>query len=198
MRPIRRSPYRCRAAALGHVGVELLAVLGPLQLLDEVAEVAGFLVELAALFLEALELAAAIIVESRIAGAGEAAEAGGAAGSEEVILGTAEGVIQEGLGLVVFRISTHFPHQIGQRERPDEDEAQDDAGDLQTAAGLAPAAAVSALVPGPRVRARIPGGGGRIRHREGSYVNANNINMRIDFGAFKRAYLLRKIGLAAP
>ena len=55
MRPIRRSvgPLPV-AAALGHVGVELLAVLGPLQLLDEVAEGAGLLVELAALFLEAL------------------------------------------------------------------------------------------------------------------------------------------------
>src|SRR5688572_33082913 len=102
---------RAIATALGHVGVELLAVLGPLQFLDEVAEVAGFLVELAALFLEALDLAAAVIVEGRVAGAGKAAEAGCTAG-RKIIPCPAEGVAEEGLGLVVFRISTHFPHQI--------------------------------------------------------------------------------------
>src|SRR5262245_21530899 len=55
-------------AAPGHEGVELLAVLGALELFDELGEAAGLLLEAATLLLEPLKLAPATLVEGEVAG----------------------------------------------------------------------------------------------------------------------------------
>src|SRR4051794_573130 len=72
-----------RVAAAGHEGVELLAVLGALQLLDEGRELLGLVVEAAALRFQPLQLAPAIIVEGGVAGAREAKRRGRAAQARE-------------------------------------------------------------------------------------------------------------------
>src|SRR3954468_824730 len=162
-------------AALRHEGVELVAVLCPLQLLDELGERGRLLVEAAALFLEPLELAPAVFLEGEVAGRRELGPGAGravagpvprpAAGAAE----PAEVLLEEGLRLVRHRIAGAFPDQVGKRHRPDEDEAEDDAGDLEPARRAA-----AALAGGPAgigagaagVMAGIPaGGGGMARHR---------------------------------
>src|SRR5437868_15079887 len=161
---IRRRPSGGRlgaatVAALRHEGVELLAVLRPLQLLDELGEVLRLLLEPAPLLLEPLELAAAILLEGEVAGRGEvrawpeAAVApvrpGGQAG---------EVLVEELLRLLRDRIAHELPDQVGERQRPGEDEAEHDPGDLQPLARRAAAALVITGVPA--------GGRGMARHRD--------------------------------
>src|SRR5262245_12986202 len=108
-----------------HEGVELLAVLRPLELLYELAESAGVIVEAAALCLQALELAPAIFLEREVAGRGEMRT------RPEALRKPGEVALEERLHLVWNRISHELPDEIGERSRPEEAKAENDGGDLK-------------------------------------------------------------------
>src|SRR5262249_58959243 len=128
-----------------HEGVELIAVLGALELFDELGEAAGLFLEAATLLLEPLELAAAILVEGKVAGGREVRA------RPEALREAAEGLLEERLGLVAHRVSHELPDQIGERQWPEEEEGEDDPEDLQPPA------------PGPAVvGAIVPARGGRM------------------------------------
>src|SRR5689334_14468816 len=84
------SGRRLPAPALGHEGVELLAILRALELLDEFGEHLRFFVELAAFLLEPLEFPAAILVEREVA----AGRVGGA-GRRDAVAQEAEVLLDE-------------------------------------------------------------------------------------------------------
>src|SRR3954469_19588573 len=65
--PSRVSGRRLPAPALGHEGVEFLAVLRALELLDKFGKDLRFLVAFPALLLEPLQFAAAILIKREVA-----------------------------------------------------------------------------------------------------------------------------------
>src|SRR5262249_31413064 len=100
------SSGRRGGAAPRHERVELLAVLRPLELLHEFGEGAGFVVEAAALCLEALKLAAAIFLEREVAGRGEMRT------RPEALRNPGEIVPKEPLPLLPHPISHDLPHDL--------------------------------------------------------------------------------------
>src|SRR4051794_3032990 len=114
-----------RVAATGHEGVELLTVLGALQFFDEGRELPGLVVKTAALRLQALQLAPAVVVEGGVAGGPEAE---GGSRAAHACKGTREVLLVKGFEIVWHGIPHELPDQINESRRPIDDQGEKNAG----------------------------------------------------------------------